>query len=56
MALTIPNLDKIQKLDPKLGEGLKKVQDYTNQNVTSVAGNKATPPPKALVNPTGGPS
>jgi hypothetical protein len=50
MALIIPSLDKISKLDPKLGEALKKVQDYTNQNVTVAGGNRQVPP--NFVNPT----
>lgn len=44
MALKIPNLDEIQKRDPKLGEALKKQQDYVNANVAPVAGNKVQPP------------
>jgi hypothetical protein len=50
MALIVPNLDRISKESPKLGEALKKVQDYTNTNVTPVAGNR-TPPPGNFVNP-----
>lgn len=49
MALTIPNLDKIIKQDPKLGEALTKVQVYENQNVPVVPGNRRQPP--GFVNP-----
>lgn len=45
MALTIPNLDKIQKADPKLGEALKRVQNYVDLNVTPAGGNRKAPPP-----------
>ena len=45
MALTIPNLDRVTKDDPLTGEALVKVQQYVNQNVTPVAGNKVPPPP-----------
>ena len=44
MALNIPNLDKEQKTDPKLGEGLQKIQTYVNANTTVAAGNKIPPP------------
>lgn len=44
MALTIPNLDKIHKENPKLGEALQKEQTYINKNVPTAAGNKITPP------------
>jgi len=44
MALKIPNVDGITKIDPKLGEALKKTQDYINKNVTPAAGNKVAPP------------
>jgi hypothetical protein len=49
VALTIPNLDKIMKVDPKLGEALQKIQSYTNLNVTPVPGNKKQAP--AFTNP-----
>ncbi len=49
MAVTIPNLDKIQKQDPKMGEALKKVQTYLNENVTPAPGNRTPVPP---FNPT----
>lgn len=45
MALTIPNLDRVQKADPKLGEALQKIQKYTNTNVTPAPGNRVPPPP-----------
>jgi len=45
MALTIPNLDRTQKTDPKLGEALKKIEQYTNNNVTPAPGNRVSPPP-----------
>ena len=45
MAVTLPNLDRIQKLDPKLGEALKQVQTYVNENVTPVTGNRTPKPP-----------
>lgn len=48
MAVTLPNLDRIQKLDPKLGEALQKVQLYTNQNVTQAPGNRTPVPPVVL--------
>jgi hypothetical protein len=49
MALTIPNLDQINKKDPKTAEALTKVQSYVNLNVNPVAGNRVVPP--AFVNP-----
>lgn len=49
MSLTIPNLDDVSKKDPKLGEALRKVQDFTNLNITPAAGNKVPPP--GFVNP-----
>lgn len=52
MAFQIPNLDKISKEDPKLGEALQKVQVYVGQNVTTATGNKQTPP-SGFVNPSG---
>lgn len=52
MALNLPNLDRITKVDPKLGETLKRVQDYTNENVTPVAGNKVPKPPVNAVRNT----
>lgn len=45
MALTIPNLDRVQKADPKLGEALQKVQKYINQNTTPATGNRKPKPP-----------
>ena len=52
MALNIPNLDRIQKENPKLGESLKKIQDYANQNVTPAAGNRTPRPPVNATNGT----
>jgi hypothetical protein len=34
MANTIPNLDKITKENPKMGEAVKKLQDISNAGVT----------------------
>ena len=45
MAFTIPNLDKLQKQDPKLGEALQKIQNVTNLNVAPAAGNRVPKPP-----------
>jgi hypothetical protein len=45
MAITIPNLDRIQKLDPKAGEALQKVQNYLKLNVSPAAGNRTPAPP-----------
>jgi hypothetical protein len=45
MALSIPNLDKIQKADPKLGEALQKIKNYVTLNTTVTAGNKIPVPP-----------
>lgn len=53
MALTVPNLDRIQKLDPNLGEALQKIQKYTNANVTQVTGNRVPPPPVNAAVPKG---
>lgn len=53
MPLNLPNLDRIAKENPKLGEALKKVQDYTNINVTPAAGNRIPPPPTNPGNPQG---
>jgi hypothetical protein len=50
LAVILPNLDRIAKADPKLGEALKKAQDYLNSNVALVPGNRVQPP--AFVNPT----
>lgn len=44
VALTIPNLDRIIKVDPKLGEALTKIQVYENQNVPVVPGNRQKAP------------
>jgi hypothetical protein len=49
VALIIPNIDRISKDNPRLGEALLKVQQYTNQNVPAVAGNAVSPP--TFVNP-----
>jgi hypothetical protein len=45
LALQIPNLDRISKDNPKLAEALLKIQQYSNFNVSPVAGNKVAPPP-----------
>ncbi len=45
MAFTIPNLDRVQKADPKLGESLQKIQKYVNQNVAQTPGNRVPKPP-----------
>lgn len=50
MALNIPNLDRISKENPKLGEALLRVQNFTNTNLTPAAGNNVPPP--TFVNPT----
>jgi len=44
MALTIPNLPKIQKEHPEIGEALKTIQTNITQNVTPVQGNRLAPP------------
>lgn len=44
MALTIPNLDRIQKENPKLGEALQKEQTFINNNVAVVPGNRQAAP------------
>jgi hypothetical protein len=53
VALTVPNLDRIAKDNPKLGELAKKVQDYVNANVTPVAGNRVPAPPIDPTRPPG---
>jgi hypothetical protein len=53
MSLNIPNIDRISKDDPKLGEALAKVQTYTNANVSQTAGNRVAPPPTNPGNPQG---
>ena len=45
MAVTIPNLDKIQKVDPKLGEAISSIRQYVNLNTTQAPGNRTPPPP-----------
>lgn len=52
MALNIPNLDRITKDDPKLGEALVKTQQYVNQNVVLVPGNRVPKPPVNATNNT----
>lgn len=49
MSLQIPNLPDITKRDPKLGEALKKVENYVTTNVAQVGGNAVQPP--NFVNP-----
>jgi hypothetical protein len=51
VAFTVPNLDKIQKDDPKLGEALQKIQKTINQNTNQAPGNRQAPP-IGIVNPT----
>lgn len=43
--LNVPNLDRLTREDPHLGEALKKLQDYVTQNVTPVTGNRVAVPP-----------
>lgn len=50
MSLIIPNVDRISKESPKLGEALLKIQQFTNQNVSPTVGNKVAPP-IAISNP-----
>jgi hypothetical protein len=45
MALIIPNVAHVSKLDPKLGEALLKIQQYANQNIAAVPGNRQGKPP-----------
>ncbi len=45
MAFTIPNLDRTQKADPKLGEALQRIQKYVNLNTTPTPGNRVPKPP-----------
>lgn len=45
MAVTIPNLDKIQKDDPKAGEAFKRIKDYLNLNLPQAPGNRVPSPP-----------
>jgi hypothetical protein len=63
MPLSLPNLDRIAKDEIKIEEALKKVQDYTNQQVPTTPGNAvaappaSTPPaPSQTVNPAPFPS
>lgn len=51
MAFTTPNLDQIQKQDPKFGEALQKIQKVINQNTTQASGNRLAPP-SGFVNPS----
>ncbi len=53
MALTIPNLTDITKQDVKLGEALKRIQEFTNTNVTPVTGNRIPSPPTNPSRPPG---
>lgn len=50
MSLTLPNIDRIAKDNPRLAETLLKVQQFTNQNVAITPGNKVAAP--TFVNPT----
>lgn len=45
MAVTVPNLDRIQKADPKLGEAVASISKYINLNVTEQPGNRTPVPP-----------
>jgi hypothetical protein len=51
MALILPNLDRITKEAPQLGEALTKAQTFINQNVVVVGGTRKAAPTK-FVNPT----
>lgn len=44
MAITIPNLPKIQKEHPEIGEAMKTIQTTINQSVVPVPGNRLAPP------------
>jgi hypothetical protein len=53
MSLNVPNLDQITHDNPRLGETLKNVQTFVNNNIaTPVKGNRRAAPPKSLANPT----
>jgi hypothetical protein len=52
MSLNVPNLDQITHESPRLGETLKTVQTFINNNVAPVKGNRRAAPPKSLANPT----
>lgn len=43
--VNVPNLDRITRESPHLGEAIKKLQDYVTQNVTPVTGNRVAAPP-----------
>lgn len=45
MALIVPNLDRLTKESPKMGEALKRIQTYVNLNTTVAPGNRLSPPP-----------
>ena len=51
MPLGIPNLDRISKDEPKVGEALKKVQDYTNTVAPVASGNAVQSPPSTSTPP-----
>jgi hypothetical protein len=53
MAISIPNLDKIQKQDPKLGEAFSNIRKYINFNVAPAQGNRTPPPPINAINVKG---
>jgi len=53
VSLIVPNQDRISKENPKLGEALKKIQDYTNLNISPAVGNRVPPPPTNPANPQG---
>jgi hypothetical protein len=44
MSLQVRNLVKVELEEPKLGEALKSVQQYVNNNVEQAAGNYQAPP------------
>lgn len=51
MAVTVPNTNRIRATaDTTEADALKKLADYTNQNVTPAAGNKV-PVPTAVSHP-----
>lgn len=52
MALNLPSIDRITKENPKLGEALVKAQQYVNQNVALIAGNRLPKPPVDATNNT----
>ena len=47
--LTVQNIPLIAQASPQLGEALKQMQTYVNQNTNPTAGNKQSPP--SFINP-----